>query len=242
MNTDLQKLLLATTALRDIEMGYPHREIGATQGGGRPALLRELVTYLDERGALSASEREIFGEALPDVEWKPSALLPQFEPFRLVLASFALGEGDSPRFVEIEVTPALLSRMQSLQEALRAHGIWVAMENWDAEWDSLPEDLRMENTVLGLNGDGVFFLEATPRDADYACQTHGIKVESLLAAMAQRGNGESNALAPLLSSAFQWRQGVLFHTPGARDLQELIDGWLEWQAEAAEAASVRPRG
>ena len=45
MNTDLQKLLLATTALRDIEMGYPHREIGATQGGGHPAQLRELATY-----------------------------------------------------------------------------------------------------------------------------------------------------------------------------------------------------
>jgi hypothetical protein len=69
MSNDLEKLHLATTALRDIEMGWPHQELGATHGRGLRALLSELALYLDGRGALSAEDRGALAEALPGIQW-----------------------------------------------------------------------------------------------------------------------------------------------------------------------------
>lgn len=73
VDNDLKKLHLATTALRDIEMGWPHCELGATQGQGLRALLRELALYLDERGALSAEDRGALAEAVPGIQWLAAA-------------------------------------------------------------------------------------------------------------------------------------------------------------------------
>lgn len=72
VDNDLKKLRLATTALRDIEMGWPHHELGATQGQGLQALLRELALYLDARGALSAEDRGALAEAVPGIQWAGS--------------------------------------------------------------------------------------------------------------------------------------------------------------------------
>lgn len=74
MQQDLQKLLLATHGLRDLSMGWPHREIASSNGPGLDSLLRELITYLQTRGALSHSDREVLLEAVPDLA------LPEQEP------------------------------------------------------------------------------------------------------------------------------------------------------------------
>jgi hypothetical protein len=47
---DRELLVLATTALRDLYVGYPHKEIAASGGQGLEKLLRELVSHLRSHG------------------------------------------------------------------------------------------------------------------------------------------------------------------------------------------------
>lgn len=60
MSRERELLHLATTALRDLYVGFPPREIAATQGEGLDLLLKELVGYLrgsglDDEGGLDCN-------------------------------------------------------------------------------------------------------------------------------------------------------------------------------------------
>ncbi len=46
----MDRLYIATVALRDLQVGFPHDEIAAVHGTGLSNLVRELVDYLRENG------------------------------------------------------------------------------------------------------------------------------------------------------------------------------------------------
>jgi hypothetical protein len=46
----MDRLYIATAALRDLQVGFPHDEIDAVHGTGLSNLIRELVNYLRENG------------------------------------------------------------------------------------------------------------------------------------------------------------------------------------------------
>ena len=158
-----------------------------------------------------------------------------------MLESFAAEGRPSPVFAEIEVTPALVNKMQERREVLRRERLSTVTEPWGATWDESYEAIRMGATQLVLDADGEFFLEASPRNADYACQTHAVSLEALACAIARRGNGQGEVFETSPRSAFLWHEGVLFDGSGEGP-EAMVDVWLEYQAEAAEAASARPRG
>lgn len=106
---DLDMLLLATVALRDIGQGYPQDEPGVKRGKGIRQIIEELTLHLNARGALDAKAKNTLLASLPGFEFPPEP--PKHEVRAQALRALiddglgfaecihAFGEEDSP-FIE----------------------------------------------------------------------------------------------------------------------------------------------
>jgi hypothetical protein len=121
MDRSTQLLAAATTAIRDLQAGYPANEIVAPSGMGVDTLLRDLVAYL--RGIGFDDEGSWDCDATDGIEVRKT---PEFEPFTLVAearATSQFGLGPGPAYAEIRVTPEFVERLLRLSKLCKEHGL-----------------------------------------------------------------------------------------------------------------------
>ena len=64
----IQQLHYAMTALRDLEAGYPPREIASPEGNGLQCLVGAIANQLSALGALDANDRQGLVDVFPGIE------------------------------------------------------------------------------------------------------------------------------------------------------------------------------
>jgi hypothetical protein len=188
MDRSTQLLAAATTAIRDLQAGYPANEIVAPSGMGVDTLLRDLVAYL--RGIGFDDEGSWDCDATDGIEVRKT---PEFEPFTLVAearATSQFGLGPGPAYAEIRVTPEFVERLLRLSKLCKEHGLRSvttddAVDRWDQE-----DDLRIRGCSLRVYG-GDFWFEAYPKYASYNVETVSIGIADLasVAALSTEGAG-----------------------------------------------------
>jgi hypothetical protein len=171
----MELLAVATTAIRDLYMGYPQGEIAAPSGMGMKTLLRDLVTHLRENGIDDEGSWDC--DATEGVEVRKT---PTFEPFTLVVEAQATSEfGEGPDYAEVSVTPEFIEHLLRLSRLCEEHGLESvttpgAVDRWDRE-----DELRIRGDSLRVWKDN-FWFEASPKHADYNVETAAIDIASLV--------------------------------------------------------------
>ena len=162
-----------------------------------------------------------------------------FDPFDLVLDAFVPGEysgQDSPLYTTIRITPEFLDRLRQLSDIVRENDLWLVHQDPKAampQWSN-NDAFEMESDVLGMNGDGVAFVEATPRFGSYRCQSRDFTREDLLEALAHRDEPTQT------DSTYQWHEGALIHAGGPRETREIAELWLDEQPGNDEECLPQP--
>ncbi len=143
----------------------------------------------------------------------------EFEPFKLVIETFALDENaDAPYSATIEVNPAFVQRLQALSMLCRKNDLWVVQQDASPLWDT---DMIMRDDLLAVTREGQFWFSAHPKHADIGCETHGIYIDDLLSAIARR-DGEDQDV-----NGFLWVDGVLFYASDSGYVRDMAENWLE---------------
>jgi hypothetical protein len=171
----MELLAVATTAIRDLYMGYPQGEIAAPSGMGIKPLLRDLVTHLRENGIDDEGSWDC--DATEGIEVRKT---PTFEPFTLVVAAQATDEfGEGPDYAEVSVTPGFIEHLLRLSRLCEEHGLESvttpgAVDRWDRE-----DELRIRGDSLRVWKD-TFWFEAYPKHADYNVESAAIDIANLV--------------------------------------------------------------
>lgn len=244
MEATTAKLLLATHALRDLHMGWPHQEIAATNGKGLGSLTRELVLHLAQQGALGQEDLKVFLEAFDDLhkDLAEALVVPEFEPTVLVIEAVANDDnGEGPGSTSIEITPDFLRSIISKATALHAMGLEYGHDGgWDHAWDDPDEEFRMSGTDLVIcpGRTPSFWFHGHPKHALYSCESREIDLKQLLGALwALEVEGE-------LPDNFVEQRGVLFRAEmSAQEIEETFaPDWMDEHASAMLSWVLYHRG
>lgn len=224
MSKRMALLAIATTALRDIYMGYPDKEIAAPSGTGMKTLLRDLVVYLRENGVDDEGGWDC--DATEGIEIKR---LPAPEPFKLVVEAYATDEyGEGPSWAEVTVTPGFLQTLERLRrvcqdEKLESVTVPQGPDRWDLE-----DDLRIRGDSLRVWRDD-FWFEAHPKHRDYSVESRSIFIDDLVRIAARVASNDTENPLP---SGFTVRKGIYFYD--ASDSEDLADRYFEEREEEFE--------
>jgi hypothetical protein len=171
----MELLAVATTAIKDLYMGYPQGEIAAPSGMGMKTLLRDLVTHFRENGIDDEGSWDC--DATEGVEVRKT---PTFEPFTLVVKAQATDEfGEGPDYAEVSVTPEFIEHLLRLSRLCEEHGLEsVTTQDGVNRWDREVE-LRISGNSLRVWGD-TFWFEAWPKHVDYYVETAAIDIANLV--------------------------------------------------------------
>lgn len=203
MSKCMELLAFATTALRNIHMGYPDKEIMAPSGMGLKTLLCDLVGYLRENRVDDEGGWEC--DATEGIEAKR---LPVFEPFKLVVEAYATDEyGEGPSWAEVTVTPGFLQTLERLRrvcqdEKLESVTVPQGPDRWDLE-----DDLRIRGDSLRVWRDD-FWFEAHPKHRDYSVETRSILIDHMIRVARKIASGDVENPLP---DGFLIREGIVFY-------------------------------
>lgn len=174
-----------------------------------------------------------------------AALIPPFEPFRLIVEAFACdSDGDSPRAGIIQVSQDFLRNLQDKATILEAAGMRLGFIGGDdAAWFDPEDDLRMRGTDLVITPEtwqkdrfGLsFWLKGHPKHADYSCETRAVQLDALLGAIRNRAGAESVNAEIGNRACFVWRNGTLFYTDYPGDSADLADVIAASEAQPDDA-------
>lgn len=227
MSKRMELLAFATTALRDIHMGYPDKEIVAPSGMGLKTLLRDLVSYLRENGVDDEGGWDC--DATEGIEAKH---LSAFEPFKLVVEAYATDEyGEGPSWADVTVTPEFLQTLERLRrvcqdEKLESVTVPQGPDRWDLE-----DDLRIRDDSLRVYRDD-FWFEAHPKHSDYSVETRSILIDHLVQVARKIASGDAENPLP---DGFWIRNGIVFYDASCPE--DLSDSYFE-EDEEESAATV----
>lgn len=227
MSKHMELLAIATTAIRDIYMGYPDKEIAAPSGMGIKNLLRDLVSYLRENGVDDEGGWDC--DATEDIKVKREQA---FEPFRLVVEAHATDEyGEGPSWAEMTVTPEFLQTLERLRrvcqdENLESLTIPQGPDRWDRE-----DDLRIRGDSLRVWRDS-FWFEAHPKHRDYSVETQSILIDHLIRVTRKIASSDTENQLP---DGFAIVNGAIFYSDD--DPQDLASNFWEAGDVCSECGS-----
>jgi len=223
MDKEQDLLAIATTAIRDLYMGYPEEEIVAASGTGLKTLLKDLVSHLRESGVDDQGGWD--SEATSGIAVRRHSEL-SFQPFKLFIEACAVDEhDDGPAFLEVTVNPEFIGNIRRLHALCKRHGFNSALitDLW-AKWDR-GDDLCLRGDSIRVYRDGDFWFEAH-RKGGGDVESRAMDIDNL-AAVAQKGPGVTK------DGRFAWRNGSLFYSDS--DPDELADLVTRTQEEKEEA-------
>lgn len=211
MSKSTELLSAATTALRDIYMGYPETEIKAPSGTGIKNLLRDLVAYLRECGVDDEGGWDC--DATEGIKIGRLSV----KPFKLVIGASATSEfGEGPEWAGVTVTPEFLQTLLRLRrvcrdEKLESVTVSQAPDCWDQE-----EYFRIRGDSLRVWGND-FWFEAHPKYADYNVETRAIDIDKLLKVVDKIAKNDVENPMP---EGFSVKNGVVFCGADPDDLAD----------------------
>lgn len=223
MDKEQDLLAIATTAIRDLYMGYPEEEIVAASGTGLKTLLKDLVSHLRESGVDDQGGWD--SEATSGIAVRRHPQL-SFQPFKLFIEAYAIGDNDDgPAFLEVTVNPEFIDNIRRLHALCKRHELTSTLvtDRWTT-WDQ-EDDLRLRGESLRVYRDGDFWFEAHCKHGGDV-ESRAIDIDSL-AAVAQQGPGVTK------DGRFAWRSGSLFYS--GSDPDELVELVTRTQEEKEEA-------
>lgn len=109
---------------------------------------------------------------------------------KLILEAYAVSDhGDGPSWAVVELTPALVDRIEVLSLICSEHRLQsVSVAGGPDEWDC-EDELRLRYDALVVHGSS-FWYEAQPKYNDYEVETRLMEVQTLRKALAGESNGE----------------------------------------------------
>lgn len=144
-----------------------------------------------------------------------------FAPFDLYVEAYACDDwAESPSWLKLHVTEALVTKLHSLQTLVLKQGLDVSQESYEGEWGEA-DHLSLRNDELHVQSDQ-FWFTAVPKHGSVEVECRYIAFDELYA-LIERGE-QANI------SYFAWCDGKLFRdSNSAKSLAESLceDGTLD---------------
>lgn len=151
--------------------------------------------------------------------------------FSLVKEAYCTDDyADSPAFAHVEVTEALVARIQSIAEFVAAQELASAKAYYNLTWDQ-EDDLRIRGECLVVTK-SEFWFTAYSKYGNGHFETRSMLITDLLTAaeVAETGTAPQNV-------SFVLRDGVVYYDGGNNEVDHLVENFtgVNSDEEAEEA-------